>query len=97
MKQDFKCKYEMLTYSSAGNKHGNVEQKSQVVATSSIGGFNKQNTGGYAYGQSKAACTHLVKQLAIALPQWDIRANVICPGCELPLSTQDMFARAPSG
>ncbi|KAI1257563.1 hypothetical protein MGN70_000606 [Eutypa lata] len=71
----------LLEYvSTAGNKHGNVEQKSQVVATSSIGGFNKQNTGGYAYGQSKAACTHLVKQLAIALPQWDIRANVICPG-----------------
>ncbi|RYP76023.1 hypothetical protein DL770_007301 [Monosporascus sp. CRB-9-2] len=58
----------------------NVEQKSQVVAVSSIGGFNKQSTGGYAYGQSKAACTHLVKQLSIALPQWDIRANVICPG-----------------
>lgn len=38
----------LLTYGSAGNKHGNVEQKSQVVATSSIGGFNKQNTGGYA-------------------------------------------------
>ncbi|RYP72016.1 hypothetical protein DL771_004485 [Monosporascus sp. 5C6A] len=61
---------------------GNVEQKSQVVAMSSIGGFNKQNTGGYAYGQSKAACTHLIKQLSVALPQWDIRANVICPGRE---------------
>ncbi|RYP64752.1 hypothetical protein DL770_009137 [Monosporascus sp. CRB-9-2] len=33
----------------AGNMQGNVEQKSQVVAVSSIGGFNKQNTGGYAY------------------------------------------------
>ncbi|ORY57583.1 short chain dehydrogenase [Pseudomassariella vexata] len=64
----------------AGNKKGNIWQKSQVIATSSIGGFNKQNTGGYAYGQSKAAATHLVKQLAVALPNWDIRANVICPG-----------------
>jgi NAD(P)-dependent dehydrogenase (short-subunit alcohol dehydrogenase family) len=33
----------------AGNARGNVEQKSQVVATSSIGGFNKINTGGFAW------------------------------------------------
>ncbi|KAI1651217.1 NAD(P)-binding protein [Daldinia loculata] len=64
----------------AGNQKGNVEQKSQVVAVSSIGGFNKINTGGFAYGQSKAACIHLIKQLSVALPQWNIRANVICPG-----------------
>lgn len=64
----------------AGNKQGNVQQKSQVIAVSSIGGFNKVNTGGFAYGQSKAACTHLIKQLSVALPQWNIRANVICPG-----------------
>lgn len=63
-----------------GNQKGNVEQKSQVVAVSSIGGFNKINTGGFAYGQSKAACIHLIKQLSVALPQWNIRANVICPG-----------------
>lgn len=52
------------------------------MAISSIGGFNKTNTGGYAYSQSKAACTHLIKQLSVALPQWGIRANVICPGCK---------------
>ncbi|KAI0133494.1 hypothetical protein BJ170DRAFT_606476 [Xylariales sp. AK1849] len=69
-----------LTLLDAGNKKGNVFQKSQVIATSSIGGFNKANTGGFAYGQSKAACTHLIKHLATALPKWDIRANVICPG-----------------
>ncbi|KAI1124577.1 short chain dehydrogenase [Nemania abortiva] len=62
---------------SAGNARGNVEQKSQVVATSSIGGFNKVNTGGFA---CKAACTHLIKHLSVVLPQWDIRANLICPG-----------------
>ncbi|KAI0450756.1 short chain dehydrogenase [Xylaria acuta] len=64
----------------AGNTRANVEQKSQVVAISSIGGFNKINTGGFAYGQSKAACIHLIKHLSIVLPQWDIRANLICPG-----------------
>ncbi|XMA17285.1 hypothetical protein WAI453_010076 [Rhynchosporium graminicola] len=36
-----------------GNKKGNVEQKSQVIATSSIGGFNRAVPGGFAYGQSK--------------------------------------------
>ncbi|KAJ2979206.1 hypothetical protein NUW58_g7263 [Xylaria curta] len=66
----------------AGNARANVEQKSQVVAVSSIGGFNKTNTGGFACfdAQSKAACTHLIKQLSVVLPQWDIRANLICPG-----------------
>ncbi|KAI1271547.1 short chain dehydrogenase [Xylaria sp. FL0933] len=63
---------------SAGNSRANVDQKSQVVAISSIGGFNKINTGGN--GQSKAACTHLIKHLSVVLPQWDIRANLICPG-----------------
>ncbi|KAH8666787.1 hypothetical protein BX600DRAFT_511686 [Xylariales sp. PMI_506] len=69
-----------LTLLDAGNKKGNLFQKSQVIATSSIGGFNKATPGGFAYGQSKAACTHLIKHLAVALPKWDIRANVICPG-----------------
>ncbi|KAI1422568.1 short chain dehydrogenase [Xylaria sp. FL1777] len=70
----------------AGNSRANVDQKSQVVAISSIAAFNKTNTGGFAckshgfHGQSKAACTHLIKQLSVVLPQWDIRANLICPG-----------------
>jgi NAD(P)-dependent dehydrogenase (short-subunit alcohol dehydrogenase family) len=33
----------------AGNARANVEQKSQVIAVSSIGGFNKINTGGFAW------------------------------------------------
>ncbi|KAI0539059.1 short chain dehydrogenase [Xylaria digitata] len=61
----------------AGNSRANVVQKSQVVAVSSIGSFNKVNTGGFA---CKAACTHLIKQLSVVLPQWNIRANLICPG-----------------
>ncbi|KAG9251280.1 uncharacterized protein F5Z01DRAFT_728794 [Emericellopsis atlantica] len=64
----------------AGNVKGNVWQKSQVVATTSIAGFNKVNTAGFAYSQSKAACTHLMKNLAVSLPRWNIRANMICPG-----------------
>ncbi|KAL9100551.1 MAG: hypothetical protein Q9163_004089 [Psora crenata] len=65
----------------AGNKEGNVKQSSQVIATSSIAGFNRYVPGGYAYGQSKAAVTHLIKQLASNLVPHGIRANVIAPGC----------------
>jgi NAD(P)-dependent dehydrogenase (short-subunit alcohol dehydrogenase family) len=63
-----------------GNKKGNLEQNSQVIATSSIGGFNRNVPGGYAYGQSKAATTHLIKQLATSLVPYGIRSNAIAPG-----------------
>lgn len=63
-----------------GNKRKNVEQTSQVIVMSSIGGFNKKAPGGYAYGPSKAAATHIAKQLSNVLPTWNIRANCICPG-----------------
>lgn len=56
-----------------GNQKGNLRQTSQVVVTSSIGGLNKKAPGGWAYGQSKAAVTLAVKQLSVALPQWNIR------------------------
>jgi NAD(P)-dependent dehydrogenase (short-subunit alcohol dehydrogenase family) len=65
-----------------GNKKGNVQQRSQVLATSSIGGFNRNVPGGYAYGQSKAATTHMMKQLATGLSPFGIRSNVLAPGCE---------------
>ncbi|PBP15878.1 short chain dehydrogenase [Diplocarpon rosae] len=63
-----------------GNKKGNLEQKSQVIATSSIGGFNRNVPGGFAYGQSKSATTHLVKQLATQLAPFGIRSNALAPG-----------------
>lgn len=57
-----------------GNKDGkSLGWSSQVVVTSSIGGFNKKAPGGWAYGQSKAAATHAVKQLGVVLPTWGIR------------------------
>ncbi|KAL8685408.1 MAG: hypothetical protein Q9218_007780 [Villophora microphyllina] len=64
----------------AGNERSNIEQKSQFIVTSSIGGFNRNVPGGYAYGQSKAAATHLVKQMATSLVPYNIRANAIAPG-----------------
>lgn len=65
-----------------GNKAGNVEQKSQVIAVSSIGAFNRIPLAGYAYGSSKAAVVHMMKQFATNLVAYDIRSNVIAPGCK---------------
>lgn len=56
-----------------GNKKQNLGWSSQVVVTSSIGGYNRKAPGGFSYGQSKAAATHAVKQLAVVLPTWGIR------------------------
>ncbi|KAK3402184.1 hypothetical protein B0T20DRAFT_431828 [Sordaria brevicollis] len=53
---------------------------SQIVVTSSIAAFNKAAPGGWAYGASKAAATHVGKQLSVLLPRWGIRCNVLCPG-----------------
>lgn len=33
-----------------GNKKGNIEQKSQVITTSSLAGFHRLSLAGYAYG-----------------------------------------------
>jgi NAD(P)-dependent dehydrogenase (short-subunit alcohol dehydrogenase family) len=66
----------------AGNKRGNLKQRSQVIATSSIGAFNRSPLLGYAYGGSKAAVVHIFKQLSTSLGPYDIRANVIVPGCK---------------
>ncbi|KAI8224231.1 hypothetical protein K4K57_010044 [Colletotrichum sp. SAR 10_99] len=70
----------LLSLLDLGNKKGNLFQSSQVVSTSSIGAFNKKAPGGWAYGQSKAAATLLIKHLSSNLPQWNIRANCIAPG-----------------
>ncbi|OIW30406.1 NAD(P)-binding protein [Coniochaeta ligniaria NRRL 30616] len=64
----------------AGNKRGNLKQRSQVIATSSIGAFNRSPLLGYAYGGSKAAVVHIFKQLSTSLGPYNIRANVIVPG-----------------
>jgi NAD(P)-dependent dehydrogenase (short-subunit alcohol dehydrogenase family) len=72
-----------------GNKKGNVKQKSQVIATSSIASFNRVVLSGYSYGQSKAALTHMMKQLATGLAPYGIRANVLCPGCECPCVSKE--------
>lgn len=70
----------------AGNKAKNVTQKSQVIATGSAGAYNRVPVGGYAYGSSKAGLIHMMKSFATGLVPYNIRANVIAPGCECPLA-----------
>ncbi|RYP38766.1 hypothetical protein DL766_000766 [Monosporascus sp. MC13-8B] len=62
------------------NKRGNLGQRSQFIATSSIGAYNRTCLSGYAYDSSKAAVVHMVKQLPTGLVPYGIRANVIAPG-----------------
>lgn len=66
----------------AGNQKGNVAQSSQTIITSSIGGFSRVPLAHFAYGASKAAVTHMAKQLATAFGKYKIRFNVLAPGCE---------------
>ncbi|KAI9714147.1 MAG: hypothetical protein M1812_006475 [Candelaria pacifica] len=66
-----------------GNKQGNVQQQSQVIATSSIGGFSRVPAAGFAYGSSKAGVVHMMKQLSTRFSGFGIRANVLAPGCKL--------------
>ncbi|TVY92250.1 Short-chain dehydrogenase/reductase [Lachnellula willkommii] len=63
-----------------GNKKGNVEQKSNIIVTSSIAGFSRQVAAGISYSASKAGTTHLVKLLATQLTPYKIRVNAIAPG-----------------
>lgn len=65
-----------------GNEKGNVSQRSQVIATCSTLAFGRlAPTARFAYGQSKAASTHLMKQLSTTLVPYGIRANILAPGC----------------
>ncbi|CZT18978.1 related to gluconate 5-dehydrogenase [Ramularia collo-cygni] len=66
----------------AGNQKRNVPQESQVLVTSSIAGFSRQISHGFSYSTSKAAVTHLVKNLSTTFSQngFHVRVNSISPG-----------------
>lgn len=65
-----------------GNKAGNVGQKSQFLAVTSVGAYNRMPLAGFIYNSSKAAAVHLVKQFATSMAPYGIRANAIAPGCK---------------
>jgi NAD(P)-dependent dehydrogenase (short-subunit alcohol dehydrogenase family) len=64
----------------AGNTASHVPTRSQIIATSSIGGFSRLVGGSFAYSTSKAAVTHMMKMLATAFVPFKIRCNVLAPG-----------------
>ncbi|KAI1086276.1 NAD(P)-binding protein [Rostrohypoxylon terebratum] len=63
----------------AGNKCG-LKQRSQVIATGSMGAYSRMPYSGYAYGPSKAAVTQMMKQFATSFVPFNIRSNILAPG-----------------
>ncbi|KAL2871459.1 SDR family NAD(P)-dependent oxidoreductase [Aspergillus lucknowensis] len=68
-----------VTLLDAGNRRGNLTQKSQVISVASVAGQNRRATGGCSYGMSKAAELHLMRQMMTFLVPLGIRANTISP------------------
>lgn len=72
-----------------GNKRAVVPEKSQIVLTSSGASFSRMPYSGFAYSASKAAVTHMTKQLSTTLAPHKIRVNAIAPGFFASEMTQD--------
>jgi NAD(P)-dependent dehydrogenase (short-subunit alcohol dehydrogenase family) len=66
----------------AGNQKflGKSGCSSQIIVMSSISGYSKQIQTSLAYSASKAAATHLARNLATYFVHLQIRVNVIVPG-----------------
>lgn len=62
------------------NKKRDGKPESQIIVTTSISAFTRTPAAGFAYSASKAAVTHLVKQLSTCLAPYKIRANAVAPG-----------------
>ena len=54
--------------------------KSQVILISSIAGFSRVASSGFSYSASKAAVTHMTKQLSTSFAPYKIRFNGVSPG-----------------
>lgn len=63
----------------------------QVIATSSVGAYNRVPLGNMSYGPSKLAVIQMMKQFSTVFVPYDIRANVIAPGYYLSDLTQAGF------
>ena len=75
-----------------GNQERNMDQRSQVIVTSSMGAFFRSiEVPGTAYVTSKAAVNHLIKSLAASLAKFEIRVNGIAPGIFLSDMNRDIF------
>jgi NAD(P)-dependent dehydrogenase (short-subunit alcohol dehydrogenase family) len=69
----------------AGNKKNATasppKPNSQIVTVSSAEAFFRGGRD-FMYAASKAGTTHMMKEMATFLVPWNIRSNVIAPGCE---------------
>jgi len=73
--------YAFLELLSKGNESGVLPGvKSQILVTSSIAALNKAPASGFAYKTSKAAVSHLAKNMSSTFAAYDIRCNAIAPG-----------------
>ncbi|ETS87428.1 hypothetical protein PFICI_01256 [Pestalotiopsis fici W106-1] len=64
-----------------GNKRCNLKQRSQVIATSSVGAYMRTSPlSSFAYDGSKAAVVHMMKIFTTRFAPYGIRANTIVPG-----------------
>jgi NAD(P)-dependent dehydrogenase (short-subunit alcohol dehydrogenase family) len=68
-----------------GNKRcsGRLKQRSQVIATSSVGAYMRTSPlSSFAYDGSKAAVVHMMKIFSTRFAPYGIRANTLVPGCK---------------
>lgn len=67
----------------AGNKRREKDAPtSQIISIGSVGGLTRF-TNSFIYNASKAAVHHMMKNLGAFFVPFDIRTNIIAPGCEL--------------
>lgn len=74
-----------LTLLDKGNqqeKKWHKDVSSQIVVVGSIAAFSRMKGASFAYNSSKAGVTHLSKHLCTYFGRWNIRVNVIAPGCK---------------
>lgn len=60
--------------------HMKARRYGSIIATASIAGIRSEPICGYGYIASKAAVINVVRQAAVELAPWNIRANAIAPG-----------------
>jgi NAD(P)-dependent dehydrogenase (short-subunit alcohol dehydrogenase family) len=81
----------------AGNKLSASNIRSQIIATSSIGGFSRLSGASFAYSSSKAAVTHMMKMMATAFVPYSIRCNVLAPGLVQSELAADVISKLGKG
>lgn len=72
-----------------------LQQKSQIIVTSSAASFTRESLAGFSYTASKAAATQVFKKLATTLAPLPIRVNALAPGYFPTEMTSGLFPGDP--